>query len=48
MNRQPDFSKNAAYLSLMERKNFMKLKKTIVLLSYQVMKPFAVPRACKR
>ena len=47
MNRQPDFSKKCTdlkqtllYLSSMERKNFMQLKKTIVLLSYQVNEAF--------
>ena len=35
------------YLSSMERKNFMKLKKTqLFYLVIKLMKPFAVPRAC--
>ena len=56
MNRQPDFRKmrrfKAAillYLSPMERKNFMKLKKTqLFYLGIKLMKPSPVPRACTR
>ena len=35
------------YLSSLERKNFVKLKKThLFTLVIKLMKPFAVPRAC--
>ena len=53
MNRQPDFPKmhqfKAAillYLSSLERKGFVKLKKTIVLV-IKLMKSFAAPGACR-
>ena len=37
------------YLSSMEHKNFMKLKKAQLFYSViKLMKPFAVPRACTR
>ena len=37
------------YLSSMERKNFIKLKKTqLFYLAIKLMKHFAVPRACTR
>ena len=53
MNKQPGFSKKCTdlmlYLSSMERRNFMKLKKTqLFYLAIKLMKPFAVPRACTK
>ena len=57
MNKQPDFSRKMhqfkaailLYLNSLERKSFVKLKKTqLFYLVIKLMKPFIVPRAYTR